>query len=186
MSFTELAISGVFLVEPPVYRDERGYFCESFNRQVWNSMGIEADFVQDNQAYSTYGVLRGLHYQVPPFEQAKLVRVVRGEVLDLIVDIREGSPTYGQSLRVHLSEKNHHQLFVPRGFAHGYIALSKEVLFLYKCDNTYSKAHEGGILYNDPTLQLDWELPKKDLIVSEKDRKQPVFGAHRRFIPPTV
>ena len=186
MAFQELEIPGVYLFEPTIYRDDRGYFCESYNQQVWTEVGISAPFVQDNQAYSTYGVLRGLHYQVPPFDQAKLVRVVQGEVLDIIVDIREGSPSYGQSIQVHLSAENQHQLYVPRGFAHGYVALSPQVLFLYKCDNLYSRDHEGGIIYNDPKLNLNWQLAQKDLIISEKDQKQPSFGSHRKFEPVTI
>lgn len=181
MRITELEIPGVYLIEPQLYDDDRGYFCESYNQRAFQEAGLDVQFVQDNQAFSTYGVLRGLHYQVPPFAQAKLVRVVSGQVLDIIVDIREGSPTYGQSIQVILSESNHRQLFVPQGFAHGYVVQSPSALFLYKCDNWYSKEHEGGIRFNDPLLALDWQLLPEELLLSEKDEQQPLFGAHLKY-----
>ena len=179
MPFQTTPIPGVLVFEPAVWADERGYFFEAYNEQTFRSAGIEANFVQDNQARSTYGVLRGLHYQVEPFAQAKLVRVLEGEVLDIVVDLREKSPAYGQWYAIRLSAENKKQLFVPRGLAHGYVVLCQRAEFFYKCDNFYSKAHEGGILYNDPQLAIDWEIPLDQVIVSEKDRVLPVFGEHR-------
>lgn len=180
MPFSDTEIQGVKIFEPRIFRDDRGYFFEAFNRQTFAEAGIEATFVQDNQARSTYGVLRGLHYQIAPAAQAKLVRVLEGEVLDVIVDLREGSPTYGRSLSIVLSGENKKQLFVPRGFAHGYLVLSPTAEFFYKCDNFYSKENEGGLLFNDPQLNIDWRLPEEDIIIAERDRNFPVLGAHRR------
>ena len=179
MPFIETPIPGLVIFEPAIWYDERGYFFESYNKQVWNEAGIDAAFVQTNQARSTRGVLRGLHYQVAPMAQAKMVRVVEGEVLDVAVDIREGSPTYGQVFTTRLSFENKRQLFVPRGFAHGYVVLSETAEFVYKCDNFYSKAHEGGIRYDDPTLGIDWEFDIEQALVSAKDLALPLFGAHR-------
>ncbi len=183
MPFSATPIDGLFLFEPQVWEDERGYFFEAYNEKAFQANGIEANFVQDNQARSTYGVLRGLHYQLPPFAQAKLVRVVEGEVLDVAVDIREGSPSYGQSYSVRLSAANKRQLFIPRGFAHGYVVLSPTAEFFYKCDNFYSKAHEGALLYNDPQLKIDWEIDLSAAILSEKDRDSPKLGEHLKYIP---
>jgi len=180
MPFSDTEIQGVKIFEPRIFRDDRGYFFEAFNQQTFAEAGIEATFVQDNQARSTYGVLRGLHYQIAPAAQAKLVRVLEGEVLDVIVDLREGSPTYGRSLSIVLSGENKKQLFVPRGFAHGYLVLSPTAEFFYKCDNFYSKENEGGLLFNDPQLNIDWRLPEEDIIIAERDRNFPVLGAHRR------
>lgn len=179
MPFIPTPIPGLLVFEPQVWADERGYFFEAFNAQTFKAAGIEANFVQDNQARSTFGVLRGLHYQLDSFAQAKLVRVLEGEVLDVVVDIRPQSPTYGQSYSIRLSAENKKQLFVPRGFAHGYVVLSPTAEFFYKCDNFYSKAHEGGIHYNDPQLQIDWEIDLNEAILSEKDQVLPYFGAHR-------
>lgn len=180
MAFIQTPIDGLVIFEPTVYYDERGYFFESYNRRVWAEAGIGAEFVQANQARSTRGVLRGLHYQVEPMAQAKLVRVVEGEVLDVVVDIRERSDTFGRWYSVRLSAENKRQLFVPRGFAHGYLVLSEAAEFVYKCDNFYSKAHEGGIRYNDPALAIDWEFDLSNIIVSEKDKLLPFLGAHRK------
>ena len=180
MPFIDTPIEGLKVFLPNVFEDERGYFFEAFNQNIFEQGGIIANFVQDNQARSTFGVLRGLHYQVEPYAQAKLVRVLQGEVLDIAVDIREGSPTYGESYSLVLSAENKRQLFIPRGFAHGYVVLSETAEFFYKCDNYYSKEHEGGIRYNDPTLNIDWEIPFKDAILSEKDQNLPLFGNHRR------
>ncbi len=180
MPFTDTAIPGVKIFEPRVFEDERGYFFEAFNQNNFIEAGIEITFVQDNQARSTYGVLRGLHYQIPPFAQAKLVRVIEGEVLDVVVDLREDSPTYGHSLSIVLSAQNKKQLFVPRGFAHGYLVLSPTAEFFYKCDNFYSKKDEGGLLYNDPQLNIDWKIPEKDIIIAERDRNFPKLGEHRK------
>ncbi|MBL7774687.1 MAG: dTDP-4-dehydrorhamnose 3,5-epimerase, partial [Saprospiraceae bacterium] len=177
---TETPIPGMIIFEPQVFHDARGYFFESYNRRVWEDVGITADFVQINQAHSTRGVLRGLHYQVGEMAQAKLVRVVEGEVLDVAVDLRETAPTFGQWFSIRLSAKNKRQLFVPRGFAHGYLVLSETAEFMYQCDNFYSKAHEGGIRYDDPQLDIDWEYDLNQVLVSEKDLALPAFGAHRR------
>ncbi len=173
--FQKTHIEGLIIVTPRIFGDERGYFYESYNEKLYKANGITADFVQDNQAFSSFGVLRGLHFQKGEFAQAKLVRVIQGEVLDVAVDIRPDSKTYGKWFSIRLSGENHKQLFVPRGFAHGYVVLSDTALFAYKCDNFYSKAHEAGIMYNDPTLKIDWEIDCKDMILSEKDKKQPLF-----------
>ncbi len=180
MAFIQTPIPGLIVFEPNVYYDERGYFFESYNRQVWLAAGIDAEFVQTNQARSTLGVLRGLHYQTAPMAQAKLVRVVEGEVLDVVVDLREKSPTYGKSYTIRLSFDNKRQMFVPRGFAHGYLVLSDTAEFVYKCDNYYSKAHEGGLRFDDPALTIDWEFDLNKVLVSEKDLLLPTFGKHRK------
>ena len=173
--FEKTHIEGLIIVSPKIWGDERGYFYESYNEKLFKANGITADFVQDNQAFSSFGVLRGLHYQTGEFAQAKLVRVIQGEVLDVAVDIRPGSKTYGEWFSIRLSGKNHKQLFVPRGFAHGYVVLSDTALFAYKCDNFYAKDHEAGIRFNDPTLKIDWQIDCKDMILSEKDKVQELF-----------
>ena len=174
MKFTETKLSGCFVLEPNVITDSRGYFMESFNEQTFfKNTGHHVHFVQDNQSYSSKGVLRGLHYQTGAHAQAKLVRVLHGEVLDIAIDIRPGSPTYGQHVAEVLSGENQKQLFVPRGFAHGFVVLSDTALFFYKCDNFYNKESEGGISYNDPALNIDWQLPQSELLVSEKDAALP-------------
>lgn len=180
MPFFDTQLPGVKIFEPRVFEDERGYFFEAFNQKTFADAGISNIFVQDNQAKSVYGVLRGLHYQVPPFAQAKLVRVIQGEVLDVIVDLREDSPTYGRSLSVVLSAENKKQLFVPRGFAHGYLVLSETAEFFYKCDNFYSKKDEGGLLFNDTQLDIDWKIPEEEIIIAERDRNFPPLGQHRK------
>ncbi len=165
-----------FIIKPDVFEDERGIFYESYNeRNFKNLTGLDINFVQDNQSMSTYGVLRGLHFQEGAMAQAKLVRVVQGSVLDIVVDIRKDSDTFGKSFSIELNDRNHLQLFVPRGFAHGFITLSKTSIFAYKCDNFYDKASESGIIYNDATLSLDWHLPKENFIISEKDLQLPGF-----------
>jgi len=165
-----------FVIEPTVFNDSRGYFFESFNQSTFNTLiGQSVTFVQDNESYSTKGVLRGLHFQKGEWAQAKLVRVVKGRVLDVAVDIRKDSPTYGQHISVELTEENKKQLFVPRGFAHGFVVLSDTAIFSYKCDNYYNKEAEGGIMYNDTTLNIDWKLPIETLIISEKDAILPTF-----------
>ena len=179
MPFQDTSFPGLKVFEPKIWEDSRGYFFESFNRKTFTKGEIFTDFVQDNQAFSTYGTLRGLHYQVPPYTQAKLVRVFSGEVLDVVVDLRPHSPNYGKSFSIRLSAENKKQLFVPRGFAHGYVVLSKTAEFFYKCDNYYSKAYEGGLKYDDPALKIDWLLDPDDLILSEKDLDLPLFGDHR-------
>ena len=178
MSFIETEIKGLKIVAPPIFNDDRGYFYEAYSKKIFAEAGIDTEFVQDNQARSTYGVLRGLHYQIEPYTQAKLVRVIEGTVLDVVVDLRLKSPTYGKSYAVELSVENKRQLFVPRGFAHGYIVLSPTAEFFYKCDNYYSKAHEGGVYYNDPQLAIDWKLDSSEIILSEKDSLLPKLGDH--------
>ena len=176
MNFISTLISGCFIIEPKVITDERGYFLESFNEKTFqNGVGQEVHFVQDNQSFSTKGVLRGLHYQTGNHAQAKLVRVLSGEVLDVAVDIRPDSPTFGQHVSVLLSAENQKQFFVPRGFAHGFLVLSETATFFYKCDNFYNKESEGGIIYNDATLNIDWQFPTENLIISEKDVNQPTL-----------
>lgn len=179
MNFIPTPIKGLIICEPKVWGDDRGYFYEAYNENVFNEGGIIAKFVQDNQAFSTQGILRGLHYQVGEFAQAKLVRVLQGEVLDVVVDIRKGSATYGQSFSVRLSGENKRQLFIPRGFAHGYVVLSETAEFAYKCDNFYSKAHEGGLRYNDPALKIDWQFDLAKVQVAERDATFPDIGEHR-------
>lgn len=183
MPFHQTPIEGLVIFEPQVWGDDRGYFFEAYNEKVFQENGVHCQFVQDNQARSTYGVLRGLHYQLPPFAQAKLVRVVQGEVLDVAVDIREGSPTYGQSYSIRLSAENKKQFLVPRGFAHGYVVLSETAEFFYKCDNFYSKAHEGALRFDDPQLNIDWQIDHQQVILSAKDQQNPSFGNHLKYIP---
>ena len=171
MKITTTAIEGVVILEPKVFGDERGYFFESFSQREFEEKVCKTTFVQDNESSSRYGVLRGLHFQKPPHAQAKLVRVVKGKVLDIALDIRKGSPTFGHHVSIELSGENKRQLFIPRGFAHGFAVLSDEVVFQYKCDNYYVPHSEGGILWNDPALGIDWKLPEEDVILSEKDKK---------------
>ncbi len=181
MPFIKTDFEGLMVFEPKVWGDDRGYFFEAYNQKDAVEAGVNATFVQDNQARSTYGVLRGLHYQVGAFAQAKLVRVFEGEVLDVVVDIRDGSKTYGQSFTILLSAENKKQLYVPRGFAHGYVVLSPTAEFFYKCDNFYCKECEGGLAWNDPTLKIDWKIEHKDAQLSDKDQVNPIFGQHRKF-----
>ena len=167
-------IEGVIIIEPRVFGDARGYFFESFNaKEFFEKTGIKVTFVQDNESMSHYGVLRGLHYQQPPYAQSKLVRVVKGCVLDVAVDIRKGSPTFGQYTAVELSEQNHRQLYLPKGIAHGFSVLSEEVIFQYKCDEFYAPQSEGAIAWDDPDLNIDWKLPAEKILLSEKDRHHP-------------
>lgn len=174
MTVTKTAIEGVLILEPEVFGDERGYFFESFNEERFRAAtGIETHFVQDNESRSKHGVLRGLHFQRPPYAQAKLVRVVRGRVLDVAVDIRTGSPTYGKHIAVELSEDNHRQLFIPKGFAHGFVVLSDEAIFQYKCDEYYHPESECGIAWNDPEIGIDWSMAESEITLSEKDRNRP-------------
>ena len=175
MEIRETALPGVKLIVPEVFGDARGYFFESWNAKRYEASGITANWIQDNESRSRYGVLRGLHYQLPPYAQAKLVRVISGAVLDVTVDIRPGSPTFGKHAAVELSSENKHQLFIPRGFAHGFVVLSEEVIFAYKCDNRYMPSHERGIAFDDPQLGIDWILDPADLILSEKDKVHPRF-----------
>ena len=175
MNIVKTEIEGVLIIEPKVFGDERGYFFESFSQRAFEEKVSDTVFLQDNESKSTYGVLRGLHFQKPPFEQAKLVRVVKGKVLDIAVDLREDSPTYGRHVATELSEENKWQLFIPRGFAHGSVVLSEEVMFQYKCDNYYMPEYEGALLWNDPQLNIDWMLPEEDIRLSEKDKKNPTL-----------
>ena len=170
MKVIDTEIEGLVILEPQVFGDDRGYFFESFSFEEKVSKTV---FVQDNESKSKYGVLRGLHYQLPPYTQAKLVRVVKGRVLDVAVDIRKGSPTFGKHVAVELSEENKLQFFLPKGFAHGFAVLSEEAVFQYKCDEYYAPDHEGAIRYDDPELGIDWKLPVEDIILSEKDKKHP-------------
>jgi len=165
-----------YIIHDTVFEDSRGYFFESFNRQKFEELtGISAGFVQDNQSSSTRGVLRGLHFQRGEHAQAKLVRVLQGTVLDVAVDIRNDSPTFGKYFALELSDSSRTQLFIPRGFAHGFVVLSERAVFFYKCDNYYNKASEGGILYDDASLNIDWQLPEESLILSDKDKQNPLF-----------
>lgn len=171
MKFTEQKIKGVWVIEPKVYVDERGYFMESFKKDLFEENIGKIDFIQDNESRSTKGVLRGLHYQRGFFSQAKLVRVLQGRVLDVAVDLRRNSPTFGQYVAVELSEENKKQLFVPRGFAHGFLVLSEHAVFSYKVDNTYSPSHEASLLWNDPEVGIDWGIDETDIILSAKDKE---------------
>lgn len=182
MPFIPTDFPGLIVYEPKIHEDDRGYFYESYNQKTFEAGGISTQFVQDNQARSAYGVLRGLHYQIGSFAQAKLVRVIQGEVLDVVVDLRSHSPTYGKWYSIRLSAQNKRQFFVPRGFAHGYLVLSETAEFFYKCDNFYSREHEGGLRFDDPQLGIDWEIDLSKVILSEKDKKLPIFGQHRAFV----
>ena len=168
-------IPDLFVLEPRIFTDSRGFFYESYNESTLRVNGIDIDFVQDNQSYSTYGVLRGLHYQLHPYAQTKLVRVIRGRVLDVAVDLRKSSPTFGKHFSIELNADNKLQLLIPQGFAHGFVVLSEEADFLYKCDQYYNKASEGGILFNDPELNIDWKIPSSDIILSDKDAELPLL-----------
>lgn len=178
MVVVETNLKGCLVLKPEVNQDERGYFYESFNQKVFNNiLKDNVSFVQDNQTYSTKGVLRGLHFQKGDFSQAKLVRVSQGRVLDIVVDLRKKSKSFGQSFSCELSDKNQKQLFVPRGFAHGFVVLSESAIFQYKCDNYYNKESEGGIIFNDNDLKIDWKLPKDKLIISKKDLELKSFNS---------
>ena len=180
MNVIETSIEGVVIVEPRVFGDARGYFFESFNAREFTAVG-DVHFVQDNESRSRYGVVRGLHFQMPPYSQAKLVRVVEGRVLDVAVDIRKGSPTYGQHVAAELTGDNHRQFFIPKGFAHGFAVLSETAVFQYKCDEFYHPEAEGAIAWDDPTLAIDWQVPPEAVILSDKDRCHPSFDG---FVSP--
>ena len=173
MEVIKTEIDGVVIIEPKVFGDHRGYFFESFSERDFNTNVREVRFVQDNESKSSYGVLRGLHFQKPPYAQSKLVRVVKGAVLDVAVDIRKGSPTFGKHVAVELTADNHRQFFVPRGFAHGFVVLTDEVVFQYKCDNFYAPECEGAIAWDDPDLGIDWKVPADKIILSAKDTCHP-------------
>ena len=178
MQVIKTKIPGLKVIIPTVWEDQRGYFYESYHADRYRENGIDCTFVQDNESQSGYGVIRGLHYQTGPYAQGKLVRVIDGEVLDVVVDIRKDSPTYGHSLSLILNDISKKQLFVPPGFAHGYAVLSETATFAYKCSKVYQPSHEGGILYKDPYLKINWMIPEKDRIISEKDQSLPLFGDH--------
>lgn len=173
MNVIQTAIDDVVIIEPTIFGDARGYFFESFSQREFEEKVRKITFVQDNESKSRYGVLRGLHFQTGKDVQSKLVRVIKGRVLDVAVDIRRGSPTFGKYVAVELSEDNHRQLFIPRGFAHGFAVLSEEAVFQYKCDNLYAPQSEGAIAWNDPDLAIDWQLPTADVILSAKDFDNP-------------
>ncbi|MDE5998331.1 MAG: dTDP-4-dehydrorhamnose 3,5-epimerase [Muribaculaceae bacterium] len=175
MNITKTPIEGVVIIEPRIFKDARGYFFESYNKQVFDEQVAKVDFVQDNESCSSYGVMRGLHFQKPPYAQAKLVRCVKGAVLDVAVDIRKGSPTYGQHVAVELTEDNHRQFFIPRGFAHGFAVLSDIAIFQYKCDNYYHPEADGGISIIDKDLSIDWKIDSNKAILSDKDLKHPTL-----------
>ena len=176
MAVIKTAIEGVYIIEPTVFGDERGYFFESYNEERFRSeTGIDANFVQDNESRSKRGVLRGLHFQKKPYAQAKLVRVVQGKVLDVVVDIRKESPTFGKHIAVELSGDNHRQLFIPKGFAHGYVVMEDDTVFQYKCDEFYHPEAEGGIAWNDPDIGIDWGVAESDITLSEKDKRHPLL-----------
>lgn len=173
MNVIKTDIEGVVIIEPRLFRDDRGYFFESFSQREFDEKVRPIRFVQDNESKSSYGVLRGLHFQKPPFAQSKLVRVIKGAVLDVAVDIREGSPTFGRYVAVELTEENHLQFFIPRGFAHGFSVLTDEVIFQYKCDNFYAPQSEGALAWDDPDLEIDWKIPADKVLLSEKDKHHP-------------
>lgn len=176
MNVIHTKIPGLVLVEPKVFGDARGYFFESWSRRDFAAQVAEVDFCQDNESMSSRGVLRGLHYQLPPFAQSKLVRCVRGQVLDVAVDLRRGSPAYGQWVSALLSEENHRQMFLPKGMAHGFAVLSPTAVFQYKCDDFYHPESEGAIAWDDPTLAIDWQIAPGEMLLSEKDRHHPLLA----------
>lgn len=176
MKVIDTEIKDVKIIEPTVFGDHRGYFFESFSQKEFEEKVCKTTFVQDNESKSKYGVLRGLHFQKEPYAQAKLVRVVQGSVLDVAVDIRKGSPTFGKHVTVELNDENKRQMFIPRGFAHGFVVLSETVVFQYKCDNYYAPEAEAGIAWNDPDLGIDWKVSIEDILLSEKDKKNPLLN----------
>lgn len=178
MVVKETRLKGCFILEPQVFKDKRGYFIESYNKKAYNkALGIDINFVQDNESLSSRGVLRGLHYQFGEYAQAKLVRVVKGSILDVVVDLRKESSTFGEHLSIKLSGDNKTQLFIPRGFAHGFLVLEDDTILGYKCDNFYNKEAERGIIYNDKDLSIDWKFPKEELVISDKDLILPNFNS---------
>ncbi len=175
MNIVKTPFDGLLIIYPTIYKDERGYFFESYNEKIFESLGISVNFVQDNESCSKYGVIRGLHYQIGSYAQAKLVRVVKGKVWDVVVDIRKNSQTFGKWYGVELDSETKNMMFIPRGFAHGFSVLSEIAIFTYKCDNFYNKEAERGIIFNDPSLNIDWKIPLGDKIVSQKDINLPSF-----------
>ena len=179
MDFFKPEIEGLVVLTPTVFKDNRGYFYESYNQKVWQQAGITTTFVQDNESFSSQNTLRGLHFQKPPFAQAKLVRVLEGAVWDVAVDLRKNSPTFGKWYGVELTEENKKQFFIPRGFAHGFSVLTPTAKFAYKCDNLYNKASEGALFFQDADLAIDWKIDLSQAILSEKDLKNPSFAAYK-------
>ncbi len=180
MEFEKCDIPGLILLKPRVFEDDRGYFLEPFNKKIFSEVtGFEYPFVQDNESFSTYGTLRGIHFQKPPFAQAKLVRVISGKVLDVVIDLRENSDTYGYTASFMLNDQNKHQLLIPRGFGHAFCVLSPSAIFSYKVDNYYAPNHETGIIWNDPDLNIDWKIPGDEIILSEKDNNLPSFKSYK-------
>ncbi|MFA6769748.1 MAG: dTDP-4-dehydrorhamnose 3,5-epimerase [Bacteroidales bacterium] len=181
MNVIQTSIPEVLIIEPNVFYDTRGYFMESFSVKVFEEKVFSTAFVQDNESKSDYGILRGLHYQLPPFAQSKLVRVLSGRVLDIAVDIRKGSPTFAKYVSAELTESNKLMMFIPRGFAHGFVVLSEESIFQYKCDSYYSPQHEGSIRWDDPSINIDWRIPEADVVLSERDKKHPLLMNAKLF-----
>ena len=181
MPFIKTIFTGLMIYEPIIYKDSRGYFFESYNNKTFSSENVEISFIQDNQSSSVFGVIRGLHYQADPYAQAKLIRVLSGSILDVAVDIRQGSPTYGKAFSIELSAENKKQLLIPQGFAHGYSVLSQTAEVFYKCDQYYYKESEGGIAYNDKALNIDWKIPEGRAIISEKDNNHPPFEKEKNY-----
>lgn len=179
MPFIKTEIIGLLVFEPKVFEDNRGYFFESYNQKIFQQEGVEINFVQDNQSSSQYGVIRGLHYQLNPFAQSKLIRVLAGKILDVVVDIRKGSSTFGKQFSIELSAENKKQLFIPHGFAHGFSVLSERAEVFYKCDQFYNRESEAGIMYNDNELKIDWRIPAGKELISEKDLKLSAFSEHK-------
>jgi len=179
MDFSKTPLEGLVILTPKVFTDNRGYFYESYNQRVWKEAGVCAEFVQDNESFSTQNTLRGLHFQKPPFAQAKLVRVLEGAVWDVAVDLRSGSPTFGKWFGVELSAENKKQFFIPRGFAHGFSVLTPTAKFAYKCDNFYNKESEGAVRFDDPELAVDWKIDLSKAVLSEKDLKNPFFSRYK-------
>lgn len=173
MQILKTKIPGLLIVDPDVFKDDRGYFFESYNHQKYQDQGIDTEFVQDNISSSVRGVVRGLHYQLAPYAQGKLIQVLKGTVLDVAVDLRKGSPTFGEYLALELSEDTHRQFYIPQGFAHGFSVLSEEAVFSYKCNNYYNKESERGINFLDPSLNIDWQIPENEIIISPKDQALP-------------
>lgn len=180
MNLIETSLEGVYIIEPVVFTDARGYFFESYNRNTFEKADLHYTFVQDNQSKSSYGTIRGIHFQTGEFAQAKLVSALQGHILDIVVDLRMGSPTYGQHVTVELTEDNHRQLIIPRGFGHGFSVLSETAVFSYKCDNFYAPAHEGSVRFDDPNLAIDWGVDMEKALLSDKDKKAPDFAAYSR------
>lgn len=179
MSFIKTAIEGLVIFEPNVFGDNRGYLFESYNKKLFAENGIDCDFVQDNQSYSKYGTIRGLHFQKGEYAQAKLVRVIKGNILDVCVDLRPNSPTFGRHVTIEISGEDNKEVFIPRGCAHGFSVLSEEALFTYKCDNFYNPSQEGSVIYNDEILGINWQIPEDKILLSEKDRKGPSFEEYK-------